>query len=132
LFLSQETEVQAQALEEYIDAHPKSPWVPGLRINLGKYYRNQGRYTKTLAQWEAAWWETLGYDDGWGKHVADYAWAHSTRLLACLGRREALEVMYQEVNGRLFEPGALTQIPAKYLKVRRIMGTHTGMNIVAC
>jgi hypothetical protein len=74
--------------------YPDSPWVPSLRINLGKYYRDNGQYTLALEHWEAAWEATKHYPAGEGKKVADYALAHWTRLLAGLGRVETLDRLF--------------------------------------
>jgi RHS repeat-associated protein len=118
---SKEANAQAGSLEGFIAANPGSAWVPGLRINLAKYYQERGQYSRALAQWEAAWQATSKYPDGWGKHVADYAWAHWTRLLARFARIETLNVMFKEVEGRHFEVGPLQQM------VRRTRVLHQMM-----
>jgi hypothetical protein len=65
--------------ENFIAAHPGSPWTPSLRANLGKYYRHAGRYTPALEHWRAAWETMKKAEGGRGRQVADYTFAHWTR-----------------------------------------------------
>src|SRR5438128_105097 len=67
------------SLEGFIDAHRGSGWTPCLRANLGKLYREQGRYTPALEHWEKAWAATKSLT-GPGKHVADFTLAHWASL----------------------------------------------------
>jgi len=76
---------------------------------LGRYYYDLGRYTLALAHWELAWHATKDYPNGNGKIVADYVLANWTRLLAQLGRYEALTNLVQETRGRVLDRGRLSQ-----------------------
>ena len=97
------------ALELFVESYPKSAWVPSLRSNLGRYYRNLGRYSLALAYWEAAWEATRLEDAGAGKAVADFTLAHWTRLLASLGRKEVLALLLKENEHRVLDAGPLQQ-----------------------
>jgi RHS repeat-associated protein len=98
------------ALELFVETYPDSVWTPSLRNNLAYHYRNKGRYTLALAHW-ATVWETMKLADaGRAKEVADFALAHLTRLLASLGRKETLELIFEETQGRVLDAGPLQQI----------------------
>jgi tetratricopeptide (TPR) repeat protein len=93
------------ALENFVTNHLDSPWTPSLRNNLAHYYRQNGRYSLALEHWEAAWHATKNLPSGNGKKVADFAFAHWTRLLASLGRRETMLALFQETGDRLLDAG---------------------------
>jgi hypothetical protein len=68
------------SLEQFISEHPNSPWLPSLHANLGRYYRERGLYSKALKHWETAWNATRTAANGPAKEVADFTFAHWTRL----------------------------------------------------
>ena len=103
-------EATLPALEKFIADNPESPWAPSLRANLGRYYREHGRYTKALQHWELAWHATHTAKDGAAKSVADFTFAHWTRLLASLGRVDTLRSLYKETENRIFDAGPLQQL----------------------
>src|SRR5262249_38405497 len=103
-------EASLPGLEKFITDHPDSPWLPSLRANLARYYREHGRYTRALQHWELAWNATHAAKHGAAKGVADFTFAHSTRLLGSLGRMDTLRSLYQETQGRTFDSGPLEQI----------------------
>jgi RHS repeat-associated protein len=107
-------------LEEFIQAYTNSVWNPSLRNNLGFYYRNLGRYSLALDHWLASWEATKTLQDSNGRAVADFALAHLTRLLASLGRKEMLNVIFQETRGWTLDGGALQQM---YLVTREAYAT---------
>lgn len=96
-------------LEAYLGTLTNSAWGPSLHSVLGRHYFENGRYTLALDHWERAWLATRDYPDGNGKAVADYSLAHWTRLLASLGRLEALTNLVQETHGRILDRGRLSQ-----------------------
>jgi RHS repeat-associated protein len=98
------------ALEKFIADHPASPWVPALRANLARYYREHGRYTRALENWELAWKATHEAKDGAAKKIADFTFAHWTRLLGSLGRMDTLGSLFQQTRDRSFDSGPLEQI----------------------
>jgi RHS repeat-associated protein len=117
LVQSKHVEAGISAFEDFLTTHPTSPWVPSLRANLGRYKRQQGRYSPALEHWEAAWESTKQAPNGNARQVADYAFAYWTRLLASLGRKEQLGALLAETQGRLFDSGPLLQI---------VKGTYDG------
>jgi hypothetical protein len=98
-----------QTLEDFINAHPDSPWVPSLRSQLANSYHKLGRDTVALKHWEAVWATVGRLPGGPGKEIADYTFAHWTRLLASLGRIENLIVLAKENEGRVLDYGPLSQ-----------------------
>ncbi len=102
------TEPDLSPLEQFVATHPGSAWVPSLRAQLGKCYRERGRCTLALRHWEAAWQVTRQMD-GDGKLVADFTLAHWVQLLASLGRTEMLRTLFSETEGRTMDGGPLQQ-----------------------
>jgi hypothetical protein len=91
--------------EAFIEAYPGSAWTPSIRCNLAFRYRELGRNTLALEHWAAAWDATAEAQDPGGKRVADFTLVYWTRLLASLGRREALIVLFAETQGRVLDRG---------------------------
>jgi RHS repeat-associated protein len=96
--------------EKFIADYPHSQWVPSLRANLGRYYREHGLYTRALGHWQAAWEATRNATDGPAKGVADFTFAYWTSLLASLGRMDTLKSLFEETRGRVFDGGPYQQI----------------------
>jgi tetratricopeptide (TPR) repeat protein len=109
----------ADFLEAFVEAYPESVWTPALRMNLGRFYFDEGAYTKALAHWELAWEQNRHYRAGHGKRVADYALAHWTRLLGGLGRMEQLALILDETRDRILDGGPLQQ---KFIRTRELYG----------
>ncbi len=80
----------AGKLEQFIEGHPTSPWVPALRNALAAMYRRTGRYTPALKHWEAGWGASKQYRDGNGKLVADVTLVNWLGLLSSLGQTETI------------------------------------------
>src|SRR6266498_206016 len=68
-------ETNLAALEQFMTNYPSCSWVPSLRANLGRCYRDHGRYTRALYHWEAAWNATRYAQNGPAKEVADFTFA---------------------------------------------------------
>src|SRR5262249_21364318 len=60
--------------------------------------------------WELTWNATHAAKDGPAKNIADFTFAHWTRLLGSLGRMETLRTLFRETDGRVFDSGPLQQI----------------------
>ena len=96
-------------LENFVATYPNSPWLPSLQANLGRYYEGHGLYAKALRQWEAAWAATHNEQSAPGKQIADFTLVYWTRLLAGLGRVDALGALLQETEGRTLDRGPLSK-----------------------
>ncbi len=89
-----------EPLENFIKAHPKSPWVPGLRLNCGLLYHQNGRYTLALSSLREAWALLKDVKEPKGKALGDRAAGELAVTWAYLGRYEELEPWLKEVHGR--------------------------------
>jgi hypothetical protein len=116
-----------EELERFISAYPESAWVPSLRANLGKHYRDIGRYTLALEHWGAAWEALKGAADGPAKVEGDYALARYARLLAEFCRMEALELLLQETQGRVLDRGPLSQMMVRTREAYAMMRVNPGV-----
>ena len=96
-------------LEAFAQSHPDSQWTPSIHANIGKYYREQGFYTRAMKHWETAWNLTKTGNSEAAKSISDYSFANWTSLLASLGRIETLKEMYKTLDGRKIEPGTTLQ-----------------------
>lgn len=115
------------ALEQFITAYPNSTWGPSLEANLARYYYEHGRYTRALELWESVWSATGTAQTGSAKRVADFAFAYWTRLLASLGRVDALRALLQQTEGRVFDAGPLQQIVNSTREAFATMQTQPGI-----
>src|SRR6266540_4687869 len=85
VWLAQGEVTGEEAMELFVSTYTNSAWLPSLESQLGKYYREHGRYTLALQHWAAAWAVTKDAADGPAKEVADFTLAFYTRLLAIKG-----------------------------------------------
>jgi RHS repeat-associated protein len=99
---TQGREAGVKAMENFLTSRPRSDWTPGIRAQLGKHYRDEGRYTLALQHWELAWEATKHHKEGSGKQIADFTFAHWIKLLASLGRQEQLTELFTEARRRSF------------------------------
>ena len=97
------------AVEQFVANYPNSPWVPALQANLGRYYKEHGRYTEAMRQWKAAWEATRSETKGPAKQVADFTLAYWTELLVGLGSADKLMELFKQAEGRTMEAGSLQQ-----------------------
>ncbi len=117
--LAQIAAAESEQLESFVTNHPNSAWTPGLYASLGQWQWQRGRTTLALEHWGAAWNVTQTATSGPAKQVADYALAHWTRLLACLGRLEDLGPILSANAQRHFYRGDLAQI---WIRTREAFG----------
>jgi len=113
-------------LEKFLTDHPDSAWGPSLHANLGCWDYEHGLYTRALNHWQTAWKATHLETGGPAKAVADFTFAHWTRLLASLGRVETLRELFNETQGRVFDGGPLQQMINSSKEGYRMMMTDPG------
>ncbi len=87
-------------LDRFLEAHPASPWRASLEANLGLVYRQIGFYSRALKAWESAWALSRGATEPSERAVADFAVGQLAELWARLGRRESLQALFAELQGR--------------------------------
>ena len=88
------------AIKSFLSEHGKSPWRPALMTNLGLEYRKTGWFLKALNAWEEAWALGKSEKSAMGKILMDRAVGELTELNARLGRRERVEAILKEIQGR--------------------------------
>jgi len=86
------------ALEKFVNERPDSAWTPALNVNMAEYYRAHGRYSFALAHWEAAWNVVKTGNDPVSQYLAARTIAGWTRLLATLGEKEKLNLLFKEFD----------------------------------
>ncbi|MFA7480371.1 MAG: hypothetical protein WC314_07690, partial [Vulcanimicrobiota bacterium] len=98
-------------LEDFLEANPGDPWGPSVRLSLGVYYHQGGRFTRALRQLEHAWEDLKSTEDPRLKPLADQALGEYALTLAHLGRVEDLEPLLESVKGRSLQ-GSATELVA--------------------
>jgi hypothetical protein len=108
-----------QSLEDFVKAHPDSPWCPSLEVYLGERYLKAGYFSLALDKWEAVWKRTKGLTDQKGRQVADSALVNRLQLLASLGRTQTVKDLFDETKARRFS--ALTRPHYDRLRMQSAM-----------
>lgn len=101
-----------EPFENFIQAHPKSPWVGSLRLSCGLLYHQNGRYTLALSSLREAWALLKDVKEPKGKALADRAAGELAITWAYLGRYEELEPWLKEVHGRSWSGPATELVTA--------------------
>jgi hypothetical protein len=96
------------AAETFLKEHPDSGWTPSLRVNLAEFYRSQGSYSRALHHWEVAWDVTKLSKDPATQRIAVRSIAGWTRLLASLGRKDELNLLFKELKDLQLPLGSLS------------------------
>ena len=97
-------------LENFVGAHPKSPWLAAVLTNLGIVYRKTGYYTKALEAWKKAWALSKNETQYPQTVVADRAVGDLSRLLSSVGRTEELKPLLDSIQDRKMYGAAATNI----------------------
>jgi RHS repeat-associated protein len=100
---------QVELLEAFVADYPNSVWSASLRVNLGRFYLDEGYYSKSMDYWQAAWLQTKDIGSGTGKQLADYALVNLIRSLTGMGWVESVDVLLAESKGRTIDNGPLVQ-----------------------
>lgn len=98
------------ALERFIEAFPKSRWVPGIHLNLGTISYSTGYFQDALAHWKAAWELAKAGEDGASQQIANQALAEYAKMNARIGRTTELDRLLREAQSRIFMGDARTKI----------------------
>ncbi len=93
----------AAAAESFVAERADSPFAPSVRLQLGKYYAQTGRFDQALDQWREV--ELLTRDRAEGQSVHDQALGRHALLLAELGQADELESLVAEHTDRRPEAG---------------------------
>jgi RHS repeat-associated protein len=98
------------SLTRFLEAHPKSPWTAALLLDLGLEYYNTARYSLALDAWAKAWALSKDATDLRGKVIGDRSAGELASMYAKVGRMTDLEVLFNEVEGRVFGGPATEKI----------------------
>jgi RHS repeat-associated protein len=88
------------AILGFLEQYPNSAWRAALLTNLGLEYRRTGWFLKALDAWEQAWASGKGEKSLMGKVLIDHAVGELAELNARLGRRDRVEAILKEIDGR--------------------------------
>ena len=88
------------ALEQYLAAHPDSPWNGSLNFNLGLEYYKTGWYSKALDAYQKAWPLLKNSTDPAIKPLADRAVGELALMNCRIGRKEDVSALLQSIAGR--------------------------------
>lgn len=100
LFNKRTSQDDDSAIIGFLGEFPKSPWRAALLLNLGLEYRRTGWFLKALAAWDEAWALSKGETSPAGKAYADRAISELAELNARVGRRQQVEAILKEIEGR--------------------------------
>ena len=98
-------------LETFLDEHPDDPWAPSIRVNLGLYYHQGGRFSRALKNLKQGWHDLKDSEDPRLKSLGEHSLGEYAQSLAHLGRIEDLEPLLESVKGRSFS-GSSTELIA--------------------
>lgn len=107
----------AFVMEDFLRRHPKSAWSGSVLAGVGGVYRRTGSLSKAVEVWRAAWLVSKDATEPRARAIADRAVSELVALNACVGRKEALEEVLDEVEGRPL-------VGAAALKVVRARQAH--------
>ncbi|WP_395735166.1 cysteine peptidase family C39 domain-containing protein, partial [Prosthecobacter sp.] len=111
------------ALEQFVVAHPQSPWFVAVQTNLGLLYYSAGYFSKTMPAYLAAWEVGKNATDLKAKALADRAAGEYTKMLARLGRYSELKAFLKAVETRQFI-GQSTELITAGREGATLMETH--------
>jgi RHS repeat-associated protein len=98
--------------EPYLMRYPSSPWRGALLTNIGLACYQMGSFSKALNSWERAWAALKTEREGAGKAYADRALGELLEMYARLGRKEVLEALFDEIQGRVVTGAATERVTA--------------------
>lgn len=87
-------------LEDYVEAHPDSPYAPSLHFAIGLATREMARYQDTLTHLDAAWRSFKGAQSTLAREQADRVIAELAVMHAQLGHRETLRTLFASLRTR--------------------------------
>jgi RHS repeat-associated protein len=106
-----------EPLLTFLAAHPTSPWMPALQLNLGMIYRQSGHFSEALDIWQAGWNDAKALSDPQGRALANAIVARLSQLEAYLGRKETLQPLLDSIHDR----------PVGGTAAQLITDSHTGL-----
>ena len=90
----------AAPFDQFLTAHPSSPWQVSIRTNLGLGYFRAGYFTKAVENWELAWTSGRDATAPAVKALVDRAVGELARMHARVGHAKELEQLFAEMGDR--------------------------------
>jgi RHS repeat-associated protein len=87
-------------LEEFLAAHPDSPWHVALLTNLGLVHYHYGYFSRAIDAWEQAWQAGRTVTDPAARPLVDRALGELARMHARLGHADRLAALFDDVGQR--------------------------------
>lgn len=87
-------------VEQFLGSYPSSAYAPALRLELGKSYYNQGRYSKALQAYELAWNQSKSAQASEQWNVAMQAVAGYAKMLSRVGRMGELKQLLEDADAK--------------------------------
>ncbi len=87
-------------IDQYIEAHPTSPWRASLLTNAGVLYDREAYFSRAAAYWTQAWELTRQSDEPHIRVLADYALGELLTQMVKFGQVSKLEERLKETVGR--------------------------------
>lgn len=109
--------------EQFLDAHPQSPWAASVNLNLGLRYFSTGWFTPAMEHYESAWTAARNLTDSRGRAIADRAFGEFALMNARVGRKDTLVQLLATVADRSFT-GQASELVAGARDGLALMQTH--------
>jgi hypothetical protein len=90
-------------LETYIHNDPQSPYAPDIKLRLGQYYKETGRYTRAYTHFLETWDMLKNVPDPQALPMADRALTQATYFLASMGRTDQAASLLEANQNRQFQ-----------------------------
>ncbi len=87
-------------VEEFLAAHPDSPWRVALLTNLGLVHYHYGYFSRAIDAWEQAWQAGRTASDPAARALVDRAPGELARMHARLGHADRLAALFEDIGDR--------------------------------
>jgi hypothetical protein len=87
-------------LEEFLVAHPDSPWRVALLTNLGLIHYHYGYFSRAIDSWEQDWQAGRTVTDPAARALVDRAVGELARMHARLGHADRLAALFDDIGQR--------------------------------
>jgi hypothetical protein len=115
---------RSTVIDEYIAAHPTSPWRASLLVNAATLYDREGYFSRAQAYWTQAWEMTRQSDEPRVRVLADYALGESVSQMVKFGQVAKLEERLKEVASRDVRGGAGSKVREAAEGLRILRSQH--------
>jgi RHS repeat-associated protein len=93
-----QNDIPGYRLREFLSKFPKTHWRAAVLLNLGLMERQSGYYSRALSSFEEAWELSKNATEQHAFSLANRALGEVAELNSRLGRRDRLEILFQELD----------------------------------